>query len=142
MRLSIYGIICLVCFGISSCGGEEPEGTLGTDTTSVDTTGLDTTGLDSNYIDTAGYVDDDAMMTDAIEEKYGEQWEFCDCVVKNDSVNKAIDEAETDEDFDRVLARMEVIDQHCKEMLTTPNTTPDERAAHERKVTKCLKNAK
>ena len=62
-------------------------------------------------------------------------------MVKNDSVNTAIETAGDDE-FDAILARMEVIDQHCKAMLAAPNTTPDEREAHERKVRKCLRNAK
>ena len=143
MRVSVFVIICLVCFGISSCGGEGTDGTDSTDTSDLDTGLIDTTlGVDTTYIDTGGYVNDDAQITDIIEEKYGEQWDFCDCVVKNDSVNGAIDKAESDADFDRVLARMDVIDQHCKELLTTPNTTPDEREKHNRKVRKCLKNAK
>jgi hypothetical protein len=30
----------------------------------------------------------------------------------------------------------------CKEFLTTPNTTPEEREAHELKVKRCLKNGR
>lgn len=144
MKWSVYCLIAVVCFSISSCVGEEAQTATEADTTAVDTTDLDvdTLEVDSNYVDTAGYVDDDAMVSNVIEEKYGEQWDFCDCVVKNDSVNLAISETESDEEFDRVLARMEVIDQHCKELLTAPNTTPDERAIHERKVNKCLRSAK
>ena len=142
MKRLLYFTICVAFGAFTSCGGSsDGEGT-DTDTTTVDTSLVDTTLLDTNaFLDTAGYVDEEAEIESAIEEKYGVQWDFCDCVVKNDSVNKAIDFAETDEEFDKILARMEEIDSHCKEMLTTPNTTPDERKKHERKVNKCLKDA-
>src|SRR5690606_2283091 len=101
----------------------------------------DTTLVDSTlFTDDSGYVNEIIETENIIEATYGEQWDFCDCVVKNDSVNKA--SMEEDANIDAIFDRMEVIDQHCKGMLATPNTTPEERAAHERKVSKCLKNAK
>lgn len=75
-----------------------------------------------------------------IEEKFGKQWDFCDCVRKNDSISKVIDKMGDNDDYDPVFARMEEIDQHCKELLTAPNTTPDERAKYQKKVKKCLKS--
>ena len=116
---------------------------------------VDSTFIDSNSIeldttllaieDTTNmveYVDDSKEAESIIEEKYGVQWDFCDCAVKNDSINKAMaDESLTDEQFDIVFARWDVIEKHCKEILTTPNTTPEERSKHERKVRKCLKAA-
>ncbi len=144
MKLSIYVIISAVCFSISSCcgcWGDEEEET--TTTAHIDTHKIDTLTNNDSSLDDSGYVDNEEEdIANAIEEKYGVQWDFCDCVVKNDSVNGAIEDAESDADFDKVLARMEVIDQHCKELLTTPNTTPDERAKHERRVRKCLTNAR
>lgn len=78
-----------------------------------------------------------------IEKKYGEQWDFCACAVKQDSVNKAFQKSNmSDEEFDRVLARSDEIDQKCQAFLVqNPNVTPEERANHERQVKKCLKEA-
>ena len=76
-----------------------------------------------------------------IEKEHGEQWDFCTCVVKNDSINKAVMEA-SDSEIDGLFERLEVIDQHCKAFLVqNPNATPEERAKHEKKVKKCLKEA-
>lgn len=77
-----------------------------------------------------------------IEKQFGEQWGFCDCVVKNDSINKAFSKEVSDKEFDRLSDRFDEIDQKCKAFLTqSPNTTPEERTKHEKKVKKCLKEA-
>lgn len=94
-----------------------------------------------NYVDTGGYVNDTLAMQNDIEEKYGVQWDFCDCVVKNDSIEKALEKAVDDAEIDKILVRMDEVDQHCKTMLTQPNTTPEQRDKHARKVRKCLKAA-
>ena len=77
-----------------------------------------------------------------IETVYGKQWDFCDCVAKTDSIQKAIEAAGdlTDDEFDALMSRFETIDQHCKSLIAGPNATPEERKKHERKVKKCLKN--
>lgn len=78
-----------------------------------------------------------------IVKKYGIQWDFCTCIVKNDSVDKALQSDElSDEDFDLLFERSEFIDSKCKGLLIQPNATPDERAKHEKKVKKCLRAAK
>jgi hypothetical protein len=74
--------------------------------------------------------------------KYGEQWDFCNCVLKNDSINKALEKTLSDKQTDKLMARWEFVDTKCKDFLTTPNTTPEERSKHEWKVKQCLKNAK
>lgn len=75
-----------------------------------------------------------------IVEKYGIQWDFCTCIVKNDSVDKALrSENLSDADFDILFDRSEFIDGKCKGLLIQPNATPDERAKHEKKVNNCLK---
>ncbi|WP_343604658.1 hypothetical protein [Fluviicola sp.] len=75
-----------------------------------------------------------------IVKKYGEQWDFCTCVVANDSINDAFEKGGmTPAQEEKVMARWEVVDRKCKELLTTPNTTPEERAKHDKKVLKCLK---
>ncbi len=77
-----------------------------------------------------------------IEKIHGEQWDFCTCVVKNDSINKAFAKPVSDKEFDRLSDRFDEIDSKCKAFLAqSPNVTPEERVAHEKKVKKCLKEA-
>lgn len=78
-----------------------------------------------------------------IEEKYGEQWDFCDCVVKGDSINKAFAKQNLpDAEFDRLAKRFDVIDEKCQAFrIQDANRTPEQRDIHERKVRKCLKEA-
>ena len=77
-----------------------------------------------------------------IEKQFGEQWGFCDCVIKNDSINKAFSKQVSDTEFDRLSERFDEIDQKCKAFLAqNPSTTPEDRAKHEKKVKKCLKEA-
>jgi len=141
LSISILGLVI-------SCNNNEPEedNIFIPDTTSilVDTISIDTTSVLPDSLLEEGYVDETAEISNIIEKKYGEQWDFCDCVVKSDSINKVFENADdlTEAEFDAAFARMEVIDGHCVELLTTPNTTPEERSKHERKVKKCLKNAK
>lgn len=75
-----------------------------------------------------------------IVKKYGEQWDFCTCVVANDSINDAFEKGKmTPKQEEKLMARWEYVDNKCKELLTTPNTTPEEREKHDKKVMKCLK---
>ncbi len=75
-----------------------------------------------------------------IEKKYGEQWDFCTCVIANDSINNAFEKSPSDKQAEKLMKRWEYVEVKCKEFLTQPNTTPEERALHEKKVRKCLKN--
>lgn len=79
-----------------------------------------------------------------IEQKYGEQWDFCTCVVKNDSIHQALIAPNvTEEEFDLIIERSDRIERHCMAFLIQHKTdTPEERALHERKVKECLKNEK
>jgi hypothetical protein len=128
-----------------ACSSEENkserDNSNGSDTTNVDTTMIDTTQLSDDTLKAQGYdIDEQSDVEENLEKKYGEQWEFCDCVVRNDSVNKAImAEGTTDAQVDQILARMDVIQKHCAKMLTVPNTTPEERNKYQRKVNKCLR---
>ncbi len=78
-----------------------------------------------------------------IKKKYGEQWDFCNCVVKGDSLNKALsNEKLSDEELDKLLLRFDEIDKKCQAFkIVDANRTPKERALHEKKVKKCLKEA-
>jgi hypothetical protein len=110
---------------------------------------LDSLEWNNDYSDTieessvSGNVYDDPEVQEVhkeIEKKYGVQWDFCTCIVKNDSVNKALQSDKlTDDEFDLLFERSEHIDQKCKGLLVQPNATPEERAMHEKKVKKCLK---
>gem|GEM_PF-551505 len=75
-----------------------------------------------------------------IVKKYGEQWDFCKCVVANDSITDAAEKGKlTDKQYEQLMARWEYVDNKCKELTTFDNTTPDERDKHEKRVMKCLK---
>ncbi|MEN9997901.1 MAG: hypothetical protein RI922_891 [Bacteroidota bacterium] len=78
-----------------------------------------------------------------IEEKYGEQWDFCDCVIKGDSINKAFSKPNLpDAEFDRLAKRFDEIDEKCQAFrIQDANRTPEQRAAHEKRVRKCLRDA-
>jgi hypothetical protein len=75
-----------------------------------------------------------------IEQKFGEQWDFCSCIKANDSINKAFEKNVSDKQAEKLMARWEYVELKCKTMLIQPNTTPEERAAHEKKVKRCLRN--
>jgi hypothetical protein len=77
-----------------------------------------------------------------IEAEYGKQWDFCDCVSKGDSLNKAIADGKlSDAAYDRLMKRFDEIERRCKVFkIQDPNRTPEERLAHEKKVNACLEN--
>ena len=76
-----------------------------------------------------------------IEKKYGIQWDFCRCILANDSLDKVVKSgAELDDNFMKVF---DTVDKKCKAFLVmSPNQTPEQRAAHEKKTKKCLRNAR
>lgn len=74
-----------------------------------------------------------------IVKKYGEQWDFCTCIVKNDSITDAFEKKLTPQQEEKLMARWDYVDNKCKELTTFDNTTPEERARHEKRVNKCLK---
>jgi len=74
-----------------------------------------------------------------IEKKFGEQWDFCTCVVLNDSIDKAVKAGNMD---DKLMERFDVVDQKCKSFLVMDNSrTPEERMLHDKKIQKCLRGA-
>jgi hypothetical protein len=87
-------------------------------------------------------LDDLKEEIEKIEAAYGEQWDFCDCVEKGDSLNKAISAGKlSDVAFDRLSKRFDEIELRCKVFkMQDPNRTPQERLAHEKKVNDCLEN--
>jgi hypothetical protein len=101
--------------------------------------------LKSNQEEIAGISPDADLKksVELIEQKYGSQWDFCDCVIKGDSLNKAIaDPSVSEADLDKLLLRFEEIARKCQVFkIVDPNRTPKERERHEKKVEKCLKKA-
>ena len=74
-----------------------------------------------------------------IEKKFGEQWDFCTCVVLNDSIDKAVKAGNMD---DKLMERFDVVDQKCKSFLVMDNSrTPEEMMLHDKKIQKCLREA-
>lgn len=71
--------------------------------------------------------------------KFGEQWDFCSCIVRLDSITDAFEKKLTPTQEEKLMARWDYVDQRCKEVTTFDNTTPDERIKHEKRVNKCLK---
>lgn len=103
---------------------------------------LDTIDIEADTIaDNIVYDDPEVQAAHKeIVKKYGIQWDFCTCIVKNDSVDKALQADHlSDDDFDILFERSEFIDNKCKGLLIQPNATPEDRQKHEKKVNKCLK---
>ena len=139
MKLHIVFIL-LISFVFVSCKNESIPDDVDANELDIDTTSVVDLLTD---IDTVMYVSETVendQIKKEIEKKYGKQWDFCDCVRKNDSITKVIDKMGDNDDYDPVFERMEEIDKHCKELLTTPNTTPEERDKHQKRVKKCLKS--
>ena len=77
---------------------------------------------------------------DRIVEKYGVQWDFCDCVKKNDSIDKLLKNQKlTESELDAILLRADEIEKKCKLLLTDlKSNKPSERQRHQEKVKACL----
>lgn len=74
-----------------------------------------------------------------VVKKYGIQWDFCKCVNKNDSINKALMRDNlSDEETDKILQRMDEVSEKCKDLLIQPNSTPEERYEYKKRVQDCL----
>lgn len=141
----------LLLFFLFSCGEDKPVLPINLKTDVIDT--LETkVEIDSTDVDTI-ISDYDFSKVDAkdrqefkenlvkIEKKYGVQWDFCDCAVKSDSVNKAFMNV-SDEEFDALMARSDFIDEKCQGFRAqSADRTPEDRAKHEAKIRKCLKEA-
>ena len=77
---------------------------------------------------------------DKIVKKFGEQWDFCNCIIALDSINDAFESPKiTDKQAEKLMERWDYVDKKCKEVTTYDNTTPEERARHDKRVAKCLK---
>lgn len=74
-----------------------------------------------------------------IEKVFGEQWDFCHCVIVNDSIDKAVKSGNFD---DKLMERFDEVEVKCKSFLVMDNSrTPEERMLHEKKIKNCLRDA-
>lgn len=153
---SLVFLLALLTLGITlnSCGGEDGDKTGEKEipepeqpTTYKDTLEMqkDSLDIESEYdLETVDRNHQKEFMESLakIEDEYGEQWDFCTCIVKNDSINKASMHDLPDPEFDQLMLRMEYVDDKCQAFLVqSQNVTPEERYIHEQKVNKCLKEA-
>lgn len=86
-----------------------------------------------------GFVQDKNENHTKIVKKYGEQWDFCTCVLANDSINTASQGNLKEQQLEKLMKRWELVENKCREFMTNPNKTPEERELHEKKVQRCLK---
>ncbi|TNE52690.1 MAG: hypothetical protein EP338_14450 [Bacteroidetes bacterium] len=142
MNRIVY-LLLLSVFFVASCKNEEPCESCEAEKQMNDSLNADQNpSLEQALLkeaDSQKMSKDEAVNHEKIVEKYGEQWDFCACVVANDSINKAFAGDLSDAQTEKLMSRWEHVELKCKEFLTQPNTTPEERARHEKKVKKCLK---
>lgn len=126
-----------------ACSGEDTgEQTDNKDNVTSDTTSVDKDILQTEEIDTTA-TKDYVSEEDAMEElnKEHKQLTFCECVAKQKELDDAMETEEDDAKVMELLDEMErLVNEECKVLTVSPNRTPDERAAHKRKVQKCLQN--
>jgi len=143
MKTTLLTILILVLF---ACGHEEPcaECSECGLNLNVKELSLEEAVAKSKNSTTTGVESEELKESiEKIEKKYGEQWDFCNCVVKGDSINKAFaKEGLPDAEVDRLMKRFDVIDEKCQAFrIQDANRTPEQRELHEKKVRKCLREA-
>lgn len=147
MNLRIIPLIVIAAIFVVACKSEQAEVDeveITADTLMVDSSLL-LTVLQQDTTKKAHEVLEFSENLKVIEKKYGEQWGFCPCVVANDSINKAVQSLVDyeSEEAERLLDRFEYVSNKCQAFLgMDSNRTPEQRAAHQKKVKNCLKNAK
>lgn len=139
-KISKIQFITITFFFLLSCENGESNATNPLLITDSSTLSVDTTQTTHRDIDLK---DDEEQEEEEIVNKivanYGEQWDFCLCITKNDSIDKAILENDlSDKDLDQLLARMNYVEEKCKMMTSGSQGTPDERKKHAKKVQECL----
>jgi hypothetical protein len=142
MKKRVYFQLLLLSLLVVSCGSNEACKDCETETTTDTIAKADNleAALKDTITEKKSVAIENKENHEKIVKKYGEQWDFCTCVVANDSINDAFEKGNmTPKQEEKLMARWEYVDNKCKELLTTPNTTPEERAKHDKKVMKCLK---
>ncbi len=150
----ILFLFAIVSFGtiLTSCGGDDKNGEKQSAAPEKVKTYKDTLEMQKDSLDIESKYDLETVdrkhqkefieSLAKIEDEFGEQWDFCTCIVKNDSINKATMQDLPDPQFDKLMDRMDYVDNKCQAFLIqSQSQTPEERYLHEQKVKKCLKEA-
>lgn len=147
MKIQYFFIISFITFQLYSCGNDKNNDVIVDDKKEAEVIDTITSKMMAE-IDTTKKKHEIKEFKEnlkVIEKKYGEQWGFCECVVANDSVNNALIATTNFEGtkFDKLMERSDYVTQKCQAFLSMDaNKTPEERLKHEKKVKKCLKEAK
>ncbi len=140
LTISLIALLLLSCSGKEHCADCPECGVnLNVDNMTIEDAVLNSKNSVNQGVDT----NELSASIAKIEEKYGEQWDFCDCVIKGDSINKAFSKPNLpDKEFDRLSARFDEIDIKCQAFrIQDASRTPEQRDKHEKKVRKCLRDA-
>jgi len=143
-KINLFSFLIIVIFTLScSTNGDENN--------NVESTEIDSTKIEVKEEPTPEQVVRETAKKDKsvdvdfkenkkeIEKVYGEQWDFCHCVVVNDSIDKAVKAGNFD---DKLMKRFDEVDLKCKAFLVMDNSrTPEQRMLHEKKIKKCLREA-
>ena len=132
---TLFITIIFIFLYLSSCNSPEKSNRDLENNSSLKEENAETSGEKGRVVQLPA---DSIDQAEHIEQKYGRQWDFCNCIKKNDSINR-IDVGKLDEQqLEKVMLRWEQIERKCKNMLITPNTTPEQRKQHDLKVKECL----
>lgn len=133
-------VISIFIVGCSGDNDAEETNAQGEHVEKIDSTMNDQDSSMVEEIDTASaeaYVSEEDDLEKLNEEH--KQLTFCDCVKKQKELDDAMELEEDDAKLMDILDEMErLVNEECKVLTVGPNRTPDERAAHKRKVRKCL----
>ena len=65
------------------------------------------------------------------------EWNFCDCIYKKDSINLLLSNA-SEIDLDDVLSFSEIVDKKCKGFFEYDVSNVNQRKKHKKKVADCI----
>ena len=137
MKLFFVSFLVFVSF---SCSEKKKESTNSNSETKIDSSLI--TPIDSSKVKIVlPETSEQDSQEKRIVSKYGEQWSFCDCIKKIDSLNKQSQkEGLSNEKLESILLEFDLMEKKCKSILSNPSHTPSQRRKHEQRVKECLKN--
>ncbi len=131
--------LILIVFAVFSCKNKQDtnQSRLKTEQRALGKNALKQSNHKEKYVSKSAEI---AVLESKIKEKYGQQYTFCDCVQKGDSLNKALKNNKlSDKELDRLIIRFDEIDKKCQSFrLNDANATPRERQQYKKKVKACL----
>ncbi|MBP6090994.1 MAG: hypothetical protein KA521_07030 [Crocinitomicaceae bacterium] len=131
--------LLLIVFAVFSCKNKQDtnQSRLETEQRALGKNALKQSNHKEKYVSKST---EKAVLESKIKEKYGQQYTFCDCIQKGDSLNKALKNNKlSDKELDRLIIRFDEIDKKCQSFrLNDANATPRERQKYKKKVKACL----